>query len=61
MEFGICFKGTVSPGEAAGRDMSNFRVMSAAPAYFGSLDECVDASKWFPAMVGKHVILEFIG
>lgn len=42
-------------GEAAGRDMSNFRVMAAAPAYFGTMDECVEATKWFPAMVGNHV------
>ena len=42
-------------GEAVGRDMSNFRVMSAAPAYFGTMDECVEATKWFPAMVGNHV------
>ena len=42
-------------GKAAGRDMSTFRVMSAAPAYFGSLDECVVATRWFPAMVGNHV------
>ncbi len=42
-------------GKAAGRDMSAFRVMSAAPAYFGSLDECVEATRWFPAMVGNHV------
>ena len=42
-------------GKAAGRDVSNFRVMSAAPAYFGPLDECIEATKWFPAMVGNHV------
>ena len=42
-------------GSAAGRDMSNFRVMSAAPAYFGSQDECIEATRWFPAMVGNHV------
>ncbi len=42
-------------GEAAGRDMSSFRVQSAAPAYFGTMDECVEATKWFPAMVGNHV------
>ncbi|MGI9228497.1 MAG: TIGR03842 family LLM class F420-dependent oxidoreductase [Gammaproteobacteria bacterium] len=42
-------------GEKAGRDMSGFRVMSAAPAYFGSMDECVEATRWFPAMVGNHV------
>lgn len=42
-------------GEAAGRDISGFRVMAAAPAYFGSEDECIAATKWFPAMVGNHV------
>ncbi len=42
-------------GEAAARDVAKFRVMSAAPAYFGSREECVEATKWFPAMVGNHV------
>jgi len=42
-------------GQASGRDMSDFRVMAAAPAYIGSRDECIEATKWFPAMVGNHV------
>jgi probable F420-dependent oxidoreductase len=42
-------------GVAAGRDMSSFRVQAAAPAYFGEMDECIEATKWFPAMVGNHV------
>ena len=42
-------------GKAAGRDTSKFRVMAAAPAYFGSKEECIEATKWFPAMVGNHV------
>ena len=42
-------------GDAAGKDMSDFRVMSAAPAYFGSREKCIEATKWFPAMVGNHV------
>lgn len=42
-------------GEKAGRDMSNYRVMSAAPAYFGTPEECREATRWFPAMVGNHV------
>ena len=42
-------------GAKAGKDMSAFRVMAAAPAYFGAMDECVQATKWFPAMVGNHV------
>lgn len=42
-------------GEAEGRDMSNYKVMSAAPAYTGPMDAAVEATKWFPAMVGNHV------
>lgn len=42
-------------GKAAGRDMSAFGVMSAAPAYFGDMDRCIEATRWFPAMVGNHV------
>ena len=45
----------VGAGEAAGRDMSNYQVMAAAPAYFGSREECIEKTKWFPAMVGNHV------
>jgi probable F420-dependent oxidoreductase len=41
--------------EKAGKDTSSFRVMAAAPAYFGSSEECVEATRWFPAMVGNHV------
>ncbi len=42
-------------GKAAGRDMSKYGVMAAAPAYFGTLEEGIEATKWFPAMVGNHV------
>ena len=42
-------------GEAAGRDMSKFKVQAAAPAYFGDMDDCREATKWYPAMVGNHV------
>lgn len=45
----------VNAGLEAGRDMSNYKVMAAAPAYFGSKDECIEQTKWFPAMVGNHV------
>ena len=45
----------VSAGQAIGRDMSNYSVMSAAPAYIGPMDICVEKTKWFPAMVGNHV------
>jgi probable F420-dependent oxidoreductase len=45
----------VSAGKAAGRDLSTYKVQAAAPAYFGSKEECIEATKWFPAMVGNHV------
>jgi len=35
--------------------MSNYGVMSAAPAYIGPMDVCVEKTKWYPAMVGNHV------
>lgn len=46
---------TMTAGEKAGRDMSNFRVQAAAPAYFGDMATCIEKTKWFPAMVGNHV------
>ncbi|WP_207005476.1 TIGR03842 family LLM class F420-dependent oxidoreductase [Trinickia mobilis] len=46
---------TLTAGKAAGRDMSTFGVVAAAPAYFGEMDECIEATRWFPAMVGNHV------
>ncbi|MEM9144910.1 MAG: TIGR03842 family LLM class F420-dependent oxidoreductase [Pseudomonadota bacterium] len=45
----------IARGKEAGRDMSSFRVMSAAPAFFGTREECLEATRWFPAMVGNHV------
>ena len=45
----------ISAGKEAGRDMSNYRIMSAAPAYFGDMKQCRDVCRWFPAMVGNHV------
>lgn len=45
----------LAAGRAAGRDMSKFRAMAAAPAYFGTAQQCFEATKWFPAMVGNHV------
>ena len=42
-------------GEEAGRDMSNYKVMSAAPAHTGPIDQTIESVKWFPAMVGNHV------
>lgn len=42
-------------GAAAGRDMSGYKVMAAAPAYTGPIDVALEKVKWFPAMVGNHV------
>jgi alkanesulfonate monooxygenase SsuD/methylene tetrahydromethanopterin reductase-like flavin-dependent oxidoreductase (luciferase family) len=42
-------------GRKAGRDMSGYKIMSAAPAYTGSFEEGREKTKWFPAMVGNHV------
>jgi probable F420-dependent oxidoreductase len=45
----------VSAGKAAGRDMSKFRVMSAAPVWVGDMKKAREQTRWFPAMVGNHV------
>ncbi|SLN70584.1 TIGR03842 family LLM class F420-dependent oxidoreductase [Roseisalinus antarcticus] len=42
-------------GVAAGKDMSGYRVMSAAPAHTGPIEEGREKTRWFPAMVGNHV------
>ena len=46
-----CYKAA----KAAGKDTADYRVMAAAPAYFGSREVCIEATRWFPAMVGNHV------
>ena len=46
---------SLSSGKEAGRDMSDFKIMAAAPAYFGEMTDCVESTRWFPAMVGNHV------
>ncbi|MBL4826327.1 MAG: TIGR03842 family LLM class F420-dependent oxidoreductase [Spongiibacteraceae bacterium] len=45
----------IDAGRAAGRDMSSFKVMAAEPAFTGPMSECLQRTKWFPAMVGNHV------
>lgn len=45
----------VEAGKAAGKDMSNFRVMSAAPVWVGDMEKARAQTRWFPAMVGNHV------
>ncbi|HVO41451.1 MAG TPA: TIGR03842 family LLM class F420-dependent oxidoreductase [Aggregatilineales bacterium] len=42
-------------GTKAGRDMSTFRVMSAAPIWIGDIKTARRQTRWFPAMVGNHV------
>ena len=42
-------------GEAAGRDMSDFGIMAAAPAWVGDMGKARAQTRWFPAMVGNHV------
>lgn len=44
-----------SAGTAAGRDMRNYRVMSAAPVWVGDIHTARVQTRWFPAMVGNHV------
>lgn len=45
----------IAAGKAAGRDMSNFKVMSAAPVWVGDSGKARQQTRWFPAMVGNHV------
>jgi probable F420-dependent oxidoreductase len=45
----------IDAGKANGRDMSDYKVMAAAPAFLGNMETCREATRWFPAMVGNHV------
>jgi probable F420-dependent oxidoreductase len=42
-------------GYAKGRDMTKFKVMSAAPVWVGDINKARAQTRWFPAMVGNHV------
>jgi probable F420-dependent oxidoreductase len=42
-------------GKAAGKDLSNFQVMSAGAVYVGDMAKSRAQTRWFPAMVGNHV------
>jgi probable F420-dependent oxidoreductase len=42
-------------GQESGRDMSRFKVMSAAPVWVGDMQKAREQTRWFPAMVGNHV------
>jgi probable F420-dependent oxidoreductase len=46
---------SIAAGKAAGRDMSNYRVLSCAPVWIGDKKTGVAQTKWFPALVGNHV------
>ena len=57
-DVGLCewFGGQAkAAGEAAGRDMGGYRVLSAAPVWVGDKETGVAQTKWFPALVGNHV------
>jgi alkanesulfonate monooxygenase SsuD/methylene tetrahydromethanopterin reductase-like flavin-dependent oxidoreductase (luciferase family) len=45
----------ISAGKAAGRDMSKYQIMSAAPVWVGDMDKGREQTRWFPGMVGNHV------
>jgi len=40
----------------AGRDPAAVRIMAAAPAHIGDLADGRDRIRWFPALVGNHVV-----
>ena len=40
----------------AGREPGAVRVMAAVPAHIGDLAEARDRVRWFPALVGNHVV-----
>ena len=40
----------------AGRDPMSVRVMAAAPAHVGPIDVARERVRWFPALVGNHVV-----
>ena len=40
----------------AGRDPHAVKIMSAAPAHVGDLADARDRVRWFPALVGNHVV-----
>lgn len=42
-------------GNQAGRNMSEFGIMAAAPVWVGEMEKAREQTRWFPAMVGNHV------
>jgi probable F420-dependent oxidoreductase len=45
----------INAGKAAGRDMSKYQIMSAAPVWVGDVVKGREQTRWFPGMVGNHV------
>src|SRR5690606_14382527 len=45
----------IQAGKEAGKDMSNYQIMSAAPVWIGDMKKAREQTRWFPAMVGNHV------
>lgn len=45
----------LSAGKDAGKDMSDYGIMSAAPVWIGDMEKAREQTRWFPAMVGNHV------
>ena len=41
---------------AAGRDPASIKVMAAAAAHIGPIDEGRERTRWFPALVSNHVV-----
>jgi len=46
---------SIAAGKAAGRDMSNFRVLSCSAVWLGDEKTSIEQTSWFPAVVGNHV------
>jgi probable F420-dependent oxidoreductase len=42
--------------QKAGRDPAEIKVQAAAPAHVGSIEECRERVRWFPALVSNHVV-----
>jgi probable F420-dependent oxidoreductase len=40
----------------AGRPVGSVRIQAAAPAHVGTLEDCRERTRWFPALVSNHVV-----
>jgi probable F420-dependent oxidoreductase len=40
----------------AGRPVGSVKIQAAAPAHVGTLEECRERTRWFPALVSNHVV-----